>query len=67
MYDPFKLRQGIFSAQRQVQLLAKVGAGSLGADQLGVLPTSDAASKATQTATQEMHILLLDSKAYGNP
>ena len=61
------MRQGTFSAQRQVQLLAKVGAGSLGANQPGVLPTSDAASKATQTATQELHILLLDSRTHGDP
>ena len=67
MYYPIKVRQGIFSAQRQVQLLAKVGAGSLGANQLGVLPTSDAESKATQTATQGTHILLLDSIAHGDP
>ena len=52
MYSPFNPRQEFFSAQREVQLVAKVGAGSLGANQPGVLPTSDPASKATQTATQ---------------
>ena len=34
--------------------MASVGAGSLGANEPGALPTSDAASKATQTATQDI-------------